>query len=142
MRIAVTTSEPKLDAPVDPRFADAPFILMVDLDSMECVAYENPAAQPLAGHGMIAARFVALQGANAVISGDYCPHGFAALRSIGVQLYTPSGSCSVAEVVVQLQQGELESVAAPTGHGHHHNRAHHADREDARGSRPLRLPMM
>ena len=118
MKVAVTTSEPGLDAPVDPRFAAAPYIALVDLEDMDYRLFENPAAKPGAGHGIIAARFVARLGADAVISGDFCPHSFGALRAIGTELYAAGGEATAAEAVALLQQHALAG-AEPSPHHHH-----------------------
>lgn len=124
MQIAITTDQPRLDAHLDPRFGSAPYILLVDTEQMGCAAYQNP-APAMGGHGIVAARFVAMQGADAVVSGDYCPHSFGALHSIGVALYAGDPAATAAEVVERFLAEGLPAAAPAAGHGHH---AHHAAR--------------
>ena len=123
MIIAITTSQPTIESPFAPDFGGAPYIVMVDTDAERWQACQNPAPQH-GGHGMAAARFVAMQGAEAVISGDYCPHGYAALRSVGVSLYAPEGDATAAALLGRLVAGELAEAPQPVGHAH----THHAHR--------------
>jgi predicted Fe-Mo cluster-binding NifX family protein len=124
MQIAITTAAPSIDSEVDPRFGQAPYVVFVDTESGQWQAYVNPAPQ-MGGHGMIAARFVAMQGAQTVISGDFCPHSFAGLRSIGVGLFASVAKTTAAEAYESLQAGTL-LTAVPRGGPHHGHLGHHA----------------
>jgi len=42
MKIAVSASSPELDSSVDPRFGRCPYFLIVDPETMEFEAVENP----------------------------------------------------------------------------------------------------
>jgi predicted Fe-Mo cluster-binding NifX family protein len=129
MQIAITTIAPGIEAEVDPRFGEAPYVVFVDTENGDWRAYANPAPQ-FGGHGMVAARFVAMQGANAVVSGGMCPHSFAGLRSIGIALYACTPGGTAAQAVRALSGGALaEAQPDPThghGHGHAHGRGAHA----------------
>lgn len=125
MQIAITTTAPGIEAEADPRFGAAPYVVFVDTESGDWRAYANPAPQ-LGGHGMVAARFVAVQGANAVVSGGFCPHSFAALRSIGVALYACSPGATAAQASRALSDGALDGAEPDPAHGHGLARRHPA----------------
>jgi predicted Fe-Mo cluster-binding NifX family protein len=124
MKIAVTTTAPEPDAPVDPRFGGAPYFLLMDTEAQTWQAFANPAGK-YGGHGIVAARFVAYHQADAVISDDFCPHSFASMAAAGMQLYAAgenSAGTTASEMVARLQRDEL-AEATPSARHHH---AHHA----------------
>jgi predicted Fe-Mo cluster-binding NifX family protein len=126
MQIAITTTAPDVEAAVDPRFGQAPYIVLVDTEAMEARAYTNPAPQ-MGGHGMIAARFCAMQGVDAIASDDYCPHSYAGLRSVGIAMYQADASQTAVQVVEQYLAGSLAPapVPAPGQHGGHGGHGQH-----------------
>ena len=67
MKIAVSASQPQLDAPIDPRFGRCPYFLIVDSDTMEFEVIENQGAMAGSGAGIQAAQLVANAGAEAVV---------------------------------------------------------------------------
>ncbi|HET7769413.1 MAG TPA: NifB/NifX family molybdenum-iron cluster-binding protein [Chloroflexota bacterium] len=123
MKIAITTGGPSIESKVEPDFGGAEYVVLVDTETGTWEACANPAPR-FGGHGMAAARFVAMNGANAVVSGDYCPHAFAALRSIGVGMYEAGGDVTATTVVERLREGALTEAPQPTGHGHHGRHGH------------------
>lgn len=120
MKIAVTAATPDIEAEADPRFGDAACFIMVDSETMEWQAFANPAASPWGGgHGGVAARFVLMQEADAVISGDFCPHSFAGLMAAGVPLYEPAATGTVRDEIERLKTGQLQHATGPSRMGHH-----------------------
>lgn len=116
MKIAVSAVEPRLDSIVDPRFGRCPYFIIVDSESMEWEGLENRDAAMASGAGIGAARFVAQQGARAVITGVVGPKASQTLSAAGIQVYTVSGG-TVREAVEAFRSGSLravqESVASP-----------------------------
>jgi predicted Fe-Mo cluster-binding NifX family protein len=138
MKIAITASTPDIESAVDPRFADGPYFVLVDTNTQEWQAFTNPASHPLGGHGGVAARFVLLQEADAVVSDDYCPHGFAALVGNGVDVYRPAPGMAVRDVLKGVGDGSLERVTVPSRGGHHNG--HQApESHGASAGRPIQL---
>jgi predicted Fe-Mo cluster-binding NifX family protein len=123
MKIILTTTSPNLDSEIDPRFGRGAFLLLVDTDTMQADAHPNPGVNASGGAGIQAAQFVTDRKAEAVISGDFGPHAFDALKAAGVAMYV-YGDCRTAnEAVERFKAGTLERVGAATrgdcDSGHH-----------------------
>jgi len=117
MKIALTTEEANLDSALDPRFGRCNYFLLVETDDRSYTAHANPAAGASGGAGPQAAQFIAEQGAEAVISGDFGPNAFRALTAAGMKLYKAPVK-PVADLLDALQAGALEEVEAPSGPSH------------------------
>ncbi len=122
MKLIVTATAPELEAPVDPRFGRGAYFVVVDTDTMKWQAHENQGVNAAGGAGSQAAQFVAQQGANAVISGDFGPNAYLALAAAEIEMYLLGTSKTVWEAVANLTAGTLTQVHAPTGAGHHGGR--------------------
>ncbi len=119
MKIVITTASPGLDADLDPRFGRGAFLLIVDPDSLQVDAHPNPGVNVTGGAGIQVAQFVAGRKADAVISGDFGPNAFNALKAAGVAMYL-FGTCTTArQALEEFKAGRLQKVGAPTQNGHH-----------------------
>jgi len=117
MKIAVSATAPHLDADVDPRFGRCAYLLIIDTETMEFEAVENPAVSAPGGAGIQAAQVVAGRGAQAVITGDCGPNAFQVLSATGVPMFV-GASGSVRDVVEAYKKGKLSPIAAAsTGPG-------------------------
>jgi predicted Fe-Mo cluster-binding NifX family protein len=85
MRVCVTAEGDSLDSYVSDDFGHAPFFLVVDTDTMEFRAVDNP-ARFAEGAGMKAAEAVASLGVEAVLTGGVGPHGMAILGRAGIMV--------------------------------------------------------
>ena len=113
MKIIITATSPDINGEVERRFGRAAHFLIVDVDSMEWQALSNPALNASGGAGIQAAQFVADQGCDAVVSGDFGPNAYNALKTAGVPMYL-LGSCRTpSEVIEQYQAGQLEQLVSP-----------------------------
>jgi len=119
MKIIITATQPELDAPVDRRFGRGAYFVVVDGDTLEWQAHENDGVQASGGAGSQAAQFVARQGVEAVISGDFGPNAFIALAASDVKMYLLGTSKTPREAVANLAAGTLEEAHAPTSAGRH-----------------------
>ncbi len=108
MKIAVTSTGPTLDAPVDYRFGRCAYFIIVDTYTMEYQAVPNPTAAAPGGAGTMAAQFVASQGVSHVITGEVGPNAYPALIAAGVTPIT-GATGSVREVVEAFKSGKLQS---------------------------------
>ncbi len=113
MKIAVTSTGPSLDAPVDYRFGRCAYFIIVDTDTMEFQAIPNPAAAAPGGAGTMAAQFVASQGVSHVITGEVGPNAYPALMAAGVVPVT-GATGTVREAVEAFKSGKLQT-GTPTG---------------------------
>jgi len=119
MKIVLSTTLPSLEADVDPRFGRGAYLLVVDVKSMQWEAHPNPGVNASGGAGIQAAQFVTDRKAEAVISGDFGPNAFNALKAAGIAMYL-YGDCRTArQAVERFQAGKLQQVGAPTQSGHH-----------------------
>jgi predicted Fe-Mo cluster-binding NifX family protein len=117
MRIAVSATAPHLDAVLDPRLGRCQYFLIVDTESMESEAIENPAIMAAGGAGIQAAQLIAEKGAEAVITGNCGPNAFQVLSAAGVPVFV-GASGSVRDVVEAYKKGKLSPIAAAsTGPG-------------------------
>lgn len=115
MKLIITTASADIDADVDPRFGRAAYFLVADSDSQEWQAISNPAIHASGGAGIQAAQFIADQGCDAVVSGDFGPNAYNALKTAGMPMYL-LGSCRTArEVIQQMNSGQLEQMDSPAG---------------------------
>lgn len=121
MKIAVSAVEPGLDSGVDPRFGRCAYFVLVDSESMEWEGLENKDADMASGAGIGAARFVAHQGARAVITGVVGPKASQTLSAAGIPVYSVGGG-TVREAVEAFRSGSLRAgqesaVSPPEGMG-------------------------
>jgi len=117
MKIAISATAPHLDGDLDPRFGRCQYLLVVDSESMEFEAIENPAMSAPGGAGIQAAQLVAQKGVEAVITGDCGPNAYQVLSAAGIPVFG-GASGSVRDVVEAYRNGKLSSIAAAsTGPG-------------------------
>lgn len=114
MKIVLTTIADGLDAQVDPRFGRCANYLVVDPDTMEWQTLPNPALNAPGGAGIQAAQFITDQGCEVVLSGDFGPNAFNALKAAGIRMYLYGQGGSAREMIQRYQEGLLESPSAPT----------------------------
>jgi predicted Fe-Mo cluster-binding NifX family protein len=120
MKVILTTVVPNIESEVDPRFGRGAHLLVVDLDTMEWQAHPNPGASASGGAGIQAAQFVTEHKAEAVISGDFGPHAFEALKAADVRMYLFGDSRTVQDVIARFKSGQLKQIGAATRDDCHH----------------------
>ena len=121
MKIAISISGKKLEAPFDPRFGRAAAFCLVDSETGEWTAHENPALSASDGAGVQAAQFIAKLGAQAIVSGAYGPNAFDTLTPAGIAMFlAPTGEdLTAADVLALFKAGKLSKTEAATHAGHH-----------------------
>ena len=80
MKVAVTANGVDLDAPISTVFGRCPTYILVDTQTMEFEAFENPEKSSLRGTGFQAPEFVAKLGAQAVVTGNIGPNALSVLQ--------------------------------------------------------------
>lgn len=124
VRLVFATQQGGPDDQVSPVFGRCQTYTVVDVENGEITNSEvvqNQYANAMSGAGIQAAGFVANQGAEAVIAGNFGPNVASVLNQSGVKM-VPASGVSVREAVSQYLDGELEPVsqatsAAKTGMG-------------------------
>jgi len=119
MKIIITTTSATIESEVDPHFGRGAYFLTTDTDTLQWEAQPNPGASAPGGAGTLAAQFVANQHAETVISGDFGPNAYGALKATGVAMYLFGASTTVREAIERFKAGQLERVGAPNSQGYH-----------------------
>jgi predicted Fe-Mo cluster-binding NifX family protein len=113
MKIIVTANGTNLDAAASPIFGRCPTYIVVDPETMQFEAIENPALAASGGAGVQAAQFIAGKGAQAVVTDNVGPNAFDVLKAAGVPVYTFSGG-TVREAVGAYTAGQLSAADGAT----------------------------
>jgi len=124
MKIAISISGNSLDSPFDARFGRASAFCLVDTESGEWQALDNPALSAAGGAGVQAAQFIAKQGTEAVVSGAFGPNAFDTLAAAKIEMYLAPGNQThtAAEILAMFKAGQLTKAEAATHEGHHGGR--------------------
>jgi len=117
VKIAITSAGPTLDSQVDPRFGRAQYLLIVDTDSLDIEAIDNPNAAAGGGAGIQTAQMVADKGVQAVLTGNCGPNAFRTLNAADIQIYT-NVSGVVRDAIESLKRGLLQPISGPSVGGH------------------------
>lgn len=106
MKIAITATGPALDDLVDARFGRCACFLLVDPDSGELEAIENPNIAMGGGTGIQSAQLMADKGVQTVLTGNCGPNAFRVLGAAGIHV-TVGVSGRVRDALEQYKRGEL-----------------------------------
>ncbi len=117
MKIVVTANGAELDAQASPLFGRCPTYILVDTETMEFEALENPAMNAPGGAGIQAAQFVVERGAQAVVTGNVGPNAFNVLQSANVQVYLCGGG-TVREAVEGYKAEQLPAAGGASAPAH------------------------
>jgi predicted Fe-Mo cluster-binding NifX family protein len=117
MKVAISSSGPDLNSQVDLRFGRAPYLLIVDSDTMKYEVFENPNIAVLRRAGMQTAQLVADTGAQVVLTGNVGPSAVDALSEVGVEVIMGVRG-SIQSAVTKYLQGQLQPAGQPKVHNH------------------------
>ncbi|CEO89148.1 MAG TPA: dinitrogenase iron-molybdenum cofactor biosynthesis protein [Syntrophaceticus sp.] len=112
MKIGVTATGKDLESQMDPRFGRCAYFILVDPDTEEFEAVDNPGVSAGGGAGIQAAQAFIKQGAEALITGYCGPNAFDVLAAGGIKIYQAS-EMSVREVLNHYKKGELKEISTP-----------------------------
>ncbi len=122
MKIAITATEKRLDAPMDPRFGRAKFICIYDLDTKEETFIDNGQNLNIAhGAGTQAASIIIENKVDALITGSVGPKAYEVLSDLKLKMYAGKPEHSVMENIVMFRDNALNEIteAGETKHGGH-----------------------
>ncbi len=118
MKIAVTAKGTTLDVDVDPRFGRAPYILVVDTDTMNFEALDNSEnVNAFKGAGIQAATMVADKKAEVLLTGYCGPNAFKTVQAAGMKVVNDV-SGTVKEAVQAFLGGEMVYSESANTDGH------------------------
>ena len=112
MKLCITAIGNTLEANTDSSFGRAPWLLLVDTDTLALEAIENSGVNATQGAGIAAAQMISDKGANALLTGRVGPKAEAALEASGVAIYEGLAGCSVREAVSQFNDGVCRQSGA------------------------------
>lgn len=117
MKMCITAAGGSLESTVDPRFGRCQYFIIVDSDTMEFEATENPSISATGGAGIQAAQSIANKGIEVLITGGIGPNAFPILDASGIKVVSVAGG-SVADAIEQYKNGKLQVLTAPTALAH------------------------
>jgi len=117
VKVAICSQGPDLGSEVDPRFGRCPYFIVVDPDTREFEAVENPNVDAAHGAGTQAAQLVGGCGVGAVLAGNVGPNPVRALGAAGIDIYVGI-SGTVEQALNDYLEGKLSKASAPTVGSH------------------------
>ena len=117
MKIAVTSTGPALDDNVEARFGRCPYFLIIDTDTMQLEAIENPNMALGGGAGIQSAQLMSEKGVIAVLTGNCGPNAFNVFGQAGVQVIVGVND-PVRNAVEQFKTGAFSSASQPNVTSH------------------------
>ena len=118
MKVAVTSKGTLLSSEVDPRFGRAPYILIVDTETMAFEAVDNSDnVNAFKGAGIQAATMVSDKGAQVLMTGYCGPKAFATLEAAGVKVVSDV-SGSIRDAVAAFKAGTVTYSSAANKEAH------------------------
>ena len=117
MRIAITATEPTLDAAVDPRFGRCPYFLIVDPNDLTFETIENSSVALGQGAGIQSAQLMAAKGVTSVLTGDCGPNVHQTLSAVGIEVIVGCRGV-VRDVIQQFTTGQFSAANQPNVASH------------------------
>ena len=118
MNIAISATGRDLMSDVDPRFGRAAFFVIIDTKSEVIRAIENVQHLNLSqGAGIQAARTVAAERVDALITGNCGPKAFRVLQAAGIEVITGARG-RVENVIQNYLSGGFKTAEAANVEGH------------------------
>ena len=118
MKIAVSAKGKHLTDEVDPRFGRAPYILVVDTETLDYVVLDNSAnVNAFKGAGIQAATMIAEQGADALLTGYCGPNAFRTLEAAGIKVVGDVDGI-IGEAVETFRSGKMQYSEGANVEGH------------------------
>jgi predicted Fe-Mo cluster-binding NifX family protein len=117
MKIAITATEPKIEAEVDPRFGRCQYFIIADPETMEFEAIDNASAISGGGAGVSAAQVIAGKGVESVLTGNCGPNAYQVLSPAGIKVIT-GVSGRVRDVIEDYKDGRFKKSSQPNVPSH------------------------
>jgi len=113
MKVCVTSENNNLDSKIDTRFGRCQYFIIVDTDTLNFEAIQNPNIESMGGAGVQSGQFVAEKKVKAVLTGNVGPNAFQTLQLAGIDVVI-GVSGTVKEAVEKYKKGELKPTKGPS----------------------------
>jgi predicted Fe-Mo cluster-binding NifX family protein len=110
MKIAITSTGPKLEDKVDPRFARCHYFILFNTDTNKSEAIENTGAQGMGGIGVQSGQIMANKGIKVVLTGSCGPNAFQTLQAAGIKVIT-GVTGTVQEAIDKFKSGGFKAIS-------------------------------
>ncbi len=118
MKVAITSKGELLSSEIYPRFGRAPFIIIVDTETMAFEALDNSTnVNAFKGAGIQAATMVADKGAEVLLTGYCGPNAFKTVNAAGLKVVNDI-SGTVQDVVAKFKTGNMAYSDEANTDGH------------------------
>ena len=117
MRIAVTATKPAMDADIDPRFGRCQYFVLVDPETMQFEAIQNPGTTGGGGVGIDTAQFIAGKEVDTIITGNCGPNAYKALSAAGIKVIV-NVTGKVQDAIESYKSGKLQASSQPNVEAH------------------------
>ncbi|MBC7189637.1 DUF5320 family protein, partial [Candidatus Aerophobetes bacterium] len=99
------------------RFGRCRYFIIVDPETMQFEAIENPNIGAAGGAGIATAQMIAQKKVDAVITGNVGPNAFQTLSAAGIKIIT-GATGTVRSAIEKYKKGEFSSTSGPTVNAH------------------------
>lgn len=113
MKVAVSAKGKSLDSHVDDRFGRCSFFVVVNPESMEFDAIENPGLKERDAAGVQASRILMGKGVDTVVVKNIGHNALVTLDGAGIKVYVGAAG-TVLNAIEGLKKGKLTPVEQPT----------------------------
>ena len=110
MKVCITAQAAGLEAPVERRFARAPFFVFVDMVTGEVHSVANALCTGHGGVGPRVVEFVAEYGAEALVTGRLGENADRTLRAARIPAYAVTGEKTVGEALEAFRLCALREI--------------------------------
>ena len=109
MKICITSQGDSLDEQVDPRFGRCPYFVIIETDTSEFEAIQNPNVNGMGGVGVQSGQLMSEKQVKAVLTGNVGPNAFRTLQAADIDIIT-GVSGSLKDAAEKYKNGELKSA--------------------------------
>ncbi|OQX52867.1 MAG: dinitrogenase iron-molybdenum cofactor biosynthesis protein [Candidatus Omnitrophica bacterium 4484_213] len=113
MKICITSQGDNLESFVDPRFGRCLHFIIIDPETLEFEAVQNPSLVAGGGAGIQSAQLMVDKGVEAVLTGNVGPNAFATLQTAGIKIISGVRG-KVSEAIEKYKKGELKPTDNPS----------------------------
>jgi predicted Fe-Mo cluster-binding NifX family protein len=118
MKVAITSTGPTLESPMDPRFGRAAYILIADAEGNLLEAIDNSEnINAMRGAGIQAAKTISDKGASTLLTGHCGPNAVKTLSAAGISIGVDQEG-TPKEALERLAKGEVQFTDQPNVEGH------------------------